>query len=102
MWAILTADSPLVTRPTYSSIRFGLLPAASMRVGFSIRVGIVFLRAWCVCVEAIDELTAGLIQVGLRRFGRPSILTLHCNRCSFGEAGPQPQEATEKFCMRAA
>ncbi len=40
MGAILTADSPLLARPTYSSISFGLLPAASMRVGFSISVGI--------------------------------------------------------------
>jgi hypothetical protein len=31
---------PVLTRPTYSSMSFGLLPAAVIRVGFSIRVGI--------------------------------------------------------------
>jgi hypothetical protein len=39
---MLTVASPLLTRPTYSSMTFGLLPAASVRVGVSISVGIVF------------------------------------------------------------
>jgi hypothetical protein len=34
------------TRPTNSSIRLGLLPAASIRVGLAMNVGIVFLRRW--------------------------------------------------------
>jgi hypothetical protein len=33
MWAMLTPASPLFARPTNSSIRYGLLPAAVMRVG---------------------------------------------------------------------
>ena len=47
MWAMLTPASPLLARPTYSSISFGLLPAAVTRVGFSIRVGIVLLHSLC-------------------------------------------------------
>jgi hypothetical protein len=43
MWAMLTADSPVLTRPTYSSMSFGLLPAAVIHEGFSISVGIVLL-----------------------------------------------------------
>src|SRR4051812_36524686 len=40
MWATLTRSSPLLTRPAYSSISFGLVPAASTRLGLSIRSGI--------------------------------------------------------------
>src|SRR5579864_2067270 len=39
MWATLVADVLEFTRPTYSSIIFGLFPAALMRVGCGIRVG---------------------------------------------------------------
>lgn len=39
MCATLTPSVREFTRPTYSSIIFGLLPAASIRVGFSINVG---------------------------------------------------------------
>src|SRR5579862_4368420 len=39
MWAILTASVFELTRPTYSSIAFGLLPAATMRVGFAMSSG---------------------------------------------------------------
>jgi hypothetical protein len=40
MCATLAAEVPLFTRPTYSSMIFGLFPAASIRVGCAIRVGI--------------------------------------------------------------
>src|SRR5262245_51545875 len=40
MWATLTRPSPVLTRPTYSSISFGLVPAASTRDGCSISFGI--------------------------------------------------------------
>jgi hypothetical protein len=39
MWATLTRASAEFTRPAYSSISFGLFPAAVMRVGAGIRVG---------------------------------------------------------------
>src|SRR5262245_30168936 len=37
---MLTASCPEFTRPMYSSINFGLLPAAWMRLGEEMRVGI--------------------------------------------------------------
>ena len=40
MCATLTRVSPVFTRPTYSSISFGLVPAASTRDGDSISSGI--------------------------------------------------------------
>ena len=40
MCAMLSRDSPEFTRPMYSSMIFGLLPAAVMRVGVEIIVGI--------------------------------------------------------------
>jgi hypothetical protein len=39
MCAMLSAVVALFTRPTYSSISFGLFPAASMRVGRSMCFG---------------------------------------------------------------
>ncbi len=36
---MLTPESPVFTLPTNSSINLGLFPAASIRVGFSINVG---------------------------------------------------------------
>src|SRR5579863_49038 len=39
MWATLVVEVLELTRPMYSSISFGLLPAASIRVGWEIRVG---------------------------------------------------------------
>ena len=39
MWATLTRLSPVLTRPAYSSISFGLVPAASTRLGPSISCG---------------------------------------------------------------
>jgi hypothetical protein len=42
MWAMLAASVELFTRPAYSSISLGLLPAARMRVGFAIRVGMIY------------------------------------------------------------
>jgi hypothetical protein len=54
MWAMLTAASPLFTLPTYSSISFGLLPAAVIRVGFPISVGMVLLLA-LPCHAAFDH-----------------------------------------------
>jgi hypothetical protein len=41
MWAMLTALVWLLTRPMYSSIRFGLLPAAVIRLGSAISCGMV-------------------------------------------------------------
>src|SRR5829696_8781333 len=40
MWATLTRSSPVFTRPAYSSMSFGLVPAASTRLGLSISCGI--------------------------------------------------------------
>ena len=40
--AMLSASSPLFTRPTYSSMRFGLLPAASTIAGASMWIGMGF------------------------------------------------------------
>jgi len=40
MWAMLICPCWELTRPMYSSINFGLLPAASIRVGVGINVGI--------------------------------------------------------------
>src|SRR5947209_13290772 len=37
--AMLTAEVPELTRPTYSSINFGLLPAAVTRLGWEISMG---------------------------------------------------------------
>jgi hypothetical protein len=42
MWAMLTAESAELTRPTYSSISFGLFPTASTRVGPSIHLGMAW------------------------------------------------------------
>jgi hypothetical protein len=39
MWAMLTASVPELARPTYSSMRFGFVPAARTRVGLGIRIG---------------------------------------------------------------
>src|SRR3954470_9864667 len=39
MWATLTRSSLVLTRPAYSSISFGLVPAASTRLGLSISSG---------------------------------------------------------------
>jgi hypothetical protein len=39
MWATLTADVFEFTLPMYSSMSFGLFPAAVMRVGWEIKVG---------------------------------------------------------------
>jgi hypothetical protein len=47
MCAMLTAPVRVFTRPTTSSMSFGLLPAAVMRVGCSIRVGITFFPGDC-------------------------------------------------------
>lgn len=51
MWATLVAVVAEFTRPMYSSISFGLLPADVMRVGFAISVGsdmqIGFILAHC-------------------------------------------------------
>src|SRR5580658_3445463 len=44
MRAMLTASVAELTRPTYSAMRFGRLPAAAMIVGFSIRSGMDFLN----------------------------------------------------------
>src|SRR4051812_12779539 len=46
MWATLSRDSLLLTRPMYSSMSLGLLPAASMRVAFSMSwgMGVSLLR----------------------------------------------------------
>jgi hypothetical protein len=44
MCAMLAAEVFEVTRPMYSSINLGLLPAAAMRVGCGISVGIRKLR----------------------------------------------------------
>src|SRR3979411_652365 len=41
MWATLAADVFVLTRPTYSSISLGLLPADWMRVAWGISVGII-------------------------------------------------------------
>src|SRR5271169_4057394 len=41
MCATLTPAVGVLTRPTYSSMIFGLFPADSMRVGCGIRVGIM-------------------------------------------------------------
>jgi hypothetical protein len=38
---MLTAEVPELTRPTYSSINFGLLPAAVTRLGWEISMGFV-------------------------------------------------------------
>jgi hypothetical protein len=40
MWATLTSAVAEFTRPIYSSISFGLFPAASTRAGLGIRVGL--------------------------------------------------------------
>ena len=39
-WATLVDDVLELTRPMYSSMSLGLFPAASMRVGWEMRVGI--------------------------------------------------------------
>jgi hypothetical protein len=39
MWATLAAEVLELTRPTYSSISLGLLPAEVMRVGCGMSVG---------------------------------------------------------------
>src|SRR5438309_1437464 len=56
MCAILTSPWPELTRPTYSSISLGLLPAASIRVGLEITTGIqlsfVVTRYWMVDPDA--------------------------------------------------
>src|SRR6202167_5357654 len=41
IWATLTPGVEVLTRPTYSSMILGLVPADSMRVGCGIRVGMV-------------------------------------------------------------
>src|SRR5580700_9741278 len=40
MWATLAAEVFVLTRPIYSSINLGLLPADEIRVGCGIKVGI--------------------------------------------------------------
>jgi len=41
MWATLAAEVWVLTRPMYSSISLGLLPAAVTRVGWEMSVGMV-------------------------------------------------------------
>jgi hypothetical protein len=41
MRATLTAVCPLFTRPAYSSMRLGLLPAASITAGVAMSLGMV-------------------------------------------------------------
>jgi hypothetical protein len=45
MWATLSSFVFEFTRPTYSSISLGLLPAAVTRLGAGIRVGMALLLA---------------------------------------------------------
>lgn len=41
IWAMLSPSVPVFTQPTYSSISFGLFPAAVTRVGLAISSGIL-------------------------------------------------------------
>jgi hypothetical protein len=50
MCAMLSRDSPEFTRPMYSSMIFGLLPAAVMRVGVEMSVGIA-IRVYGIAVS---------------------------------------------------
>src|SRR5262249_41064794 len=74
--AILTSPWPELTRPTYSSISFGLLPAASIRVGLAINLGTVVPPcSLVVCVPGeiktaevlpfgAELLHAGVVEIG--------------------------------------
>src|ERR1019366_1711156 len=60
--AMLTASVFEFTRPTTSSISFGLLPAAVIRLGFSMSVGMVLFLGWyrsCVAVRDLHGHEAG-------------------------------------------
>jgi len=53
---MLSLDSPEFTRPKYSSMIFGLLPTAVMRVGVGMSVGIVLGRYGITGSIAIRDL----------------------------------------------
>ena len=52
MWATLAAEVFVLTRPMYSSMSLGLLPAAWMRVGWGMSVGMGRLPALGFCCRA--------------------------------------------------
>jgi hypothetical protein len=74
MQAMEMPVSPLLTRPKYSSISFGLFPAAVMRDGDSIRTGIPVILAWkepmteiCLCCVPADAAVAEAVAERLHR-----------------------------------
>src|SRR5918997_2355954 len=62
MWAMLTRPSPLFTRPTYSSISFGFVPAASTRDGDSISSGMTLLVFQEMTREELVPLLRGVLH----------------------------------------
>src|SRR5262245_36464580 len=64
MWATLTAVVPELTRPTYSSMAFGLLPAATMRVAFGMRMGVRVIGSLVGQREAVRERQRRVLAAG--------------------------------------
>src|SRR5829696_3528940 len=68
MWATLTRSSPVFTRPAYSSMSFGLVPAASTRLGLSISWGIP-ATLQPLAQRGRSPAREGVEQLGRRRRG---------------------------------
>src|SRR4030095_9441030 len=64
MCATLTAVVREFTRPTYSSMSFGLLPAATMRVAFGIRTGVRMVASLVVEGKAVRERQRRVLAAG--------------------------------------
>src|SRR5262249_28912544 len=79
--ATLTASCPEFTRPAYSSMRFGLLPAAAITVGFSIKVG-MFSRSYLRVLQVLQVLRVlRVLQVHRFSLGRTSRTRRTCRTC---------------------
>src|SRR6185436_6906076 len=64
MCATLTAVVPEFTRPTYSSMSLGLLPAATMRVAFGIRIGVAMCASLVGERKAVRECQRRVLAAG--------------------------------------
>lgn len=86
MWAILTAVEPVLTRPTYSSISLGLLPAGVMRVGVEMSWGMGLFSEKRHGFDAGDLKSFPAAGVGATDF----VLEQNEIALGFGKAGAVP------------
>src|SRR5262245_48072529 len=64
MCATLTAVVPEFTRPTYSSMFLGLLPAATMHVALGIRIGVAMSASFVAERKAVGECQRRVLAAG--------------------------------------